>query len=66
MKKKIIGITVGTPLSPQIMKEKLKPVLSVNGVKPDNNGNVIVEAVTIEEVTALINDALGVIENGTY
>ena len=37
---KIIGITAGTPLSPQMLKEKLKPVTSVNGVKPDANGNV--------------------------
>lgn len=66
MKRKIIGVTVGTTISPQMMKDKLKPVLSINGTKPDNGGNVIVNAVSTEEVKALINDALGVIENGTY
>ena len=37
---KIIGVTVGTTISPDKIKEKLKPVLSVNGVKPDEDGNV--------------------------
>jgi hypothetical protein len=37
---KIIGVTVGTPTSPKAMADKLKPVTSVNGVKPDDNGNV--------------------------
>ena len=39
---KIVGITVGTPLSPDKLKEKIRPVTSVNGVKPDENGNVMV------------------------
>lgn len=37
---KIIGVTVGTNISPAKLKEELKPVLSVNGVKPDAKGNV--------------------------
>lgn len=37
---KIVGVTVGTNISPQALKEKLKPVLSVNDVKPDADGNV--------------------------
>lgn len=37
---KIIGVTVGTPLSPKSIKDKLKPVTSVNGVEPDDSGNV--------------------------
>lgn len=37
---KILGVTVGTPLSPHTIKEKLKPVTSVNGVKPGADGNV--------------------------
>ena len=37
---KIIGITVGTPLSPKRIKEELKPVTSVNGNLPDESGNV--------------------------
>ena len=44
MNRKIIGVTVGTPLNPQKTKEKLNPVASVNGVMPDENGNVQIEA----------------------
>ena len=38
--RKIIGVTVGTPTSPQRMENELNPVKTVNGVKPDKNGNV--------------------------
>lgn len=38
--KKIVGVTVGTALSPDKIKEMIKPVLSVNGVKADESGNV--------------------------
>lgn len=48
MSKKIIGATVGTPISPKTIKDKLKPVQTVNGVKPDENGNVNVEVETIQ------------------
>lgn len=41
---KIIGVTVGTPLSPSRLADKIKPVTSVNGVKPDENGNVEITA----------------------
>ena len=37
---KIIGVTVGTPTSPSKMAEELKPVKTVNGVSPDENGSV--------------------------
>lgn len=37
---KIIGVTVGTNISPAKVKEEIKPVISVNGVKPDADGNV--------------------------
>lgn len=37
---KIIGATVGTTTSPAKMKEELKPVTSINGIKADENGNV--------------------------
>ena len=47
---KIIGVTVGTPISPQTLKEKLNPVLSVNGVKPDKNGNAEV-TMNFEDLT---------------
>ncbi len=42
MRKKIVGATVGTTLSPEKMAEKLKPVKTVNGVSPDKNGNVAI------------------------
>lgn len=41
---KIIGNTVGTPLGIQQIKEKINPVISVNGVKADENGNVVVSS----------------------
>lgn len=37
---KIVGVTVGTNISPQSIRKKLKPVLSVNGVEPDAEGDV--------------------------
>lgn len=40
MNRKIIGVTVGTTMNPQTLKEKLNPVTSINGMKPDENGNV--------------------------
>ena len=40
---KIIGVTVGTPLSAAKIEEELNPVKTVNGVKPDKTGNVRVE-----------------------
>ena len=43
MSRRIIGVTVGTPISPKAIERKLKPVKTVNGVEPDENGNVAVE-----------------------
>lgn len=40
MSKKIIGVTVGTPISPNRIAAKIKPVKTVNGTAPDENGNV--------------------------
>ena len=40
MSKKIVGVTVGTPISPKALENKLKPVKTVNGVAPDEYGNV--------------------------
>lgn len=37
---KIIGVTVGTPLSTAKIREKINPVTSVNGIEPDEAGNV--------------------------
>ena len=41
---RIIGVTVGTPTSPSRMEEAIKPIKTVNGIAPDANGNVNVEA----------------------
>lgn len=43
---KIIGVTVGTPTSPARMEREIKPVKTVNGITPDENGNVEVPAGT--------------------
>ena len=40
MKRKIIGVTVGTPISPSAIDREIKPIKTVNGQKPDANGNV--------------------------
>lgn len=45
---KIIGVTVGTPTSPERMARDLKPVKKVNNVEPDENGNVDVVAETVK------------------
>lgn len=48
---KVIGITVGTPISKEKIKEICGEVKTVNGVKPDDNGDVkitIPEQVTID------------------
>lgn len=43
MSRGIIGVTVGTPISPKAIERKIKPVKSVNGFTPDENGNVDVK-----------------------
>ena len=40
MNRKIIGVTVGTPISPRKIEDEIKPVKTVNGNAPDENGNV--------------------------
>lgn len=44
MSTKIIGATVGTPIKPSRIGKELKPVKTVNGVFPDKNGDVAVQA----------------------
>ena len=44
MKRKIIGVTVGTPISPSTIDKEIKPVKSINDVKPDEDGNVTIKA----------------------
>ena len=51
------------------LEHKPSGVQTVNGVAPDGEGNVVVEVpapVTDDHINELINNALGVIENGTY
>lgn len=43
MSRKIIGVTVGTTISPKTIKDKINAVTSINGVKPDEDGNVTIE-----------------------
>lgn len=40
MSRKIYGVTVGTTTSPKLIEKTLKPVKTVNGSEPDENGNV--------------------------
>ena len=40
MRKPIIGATVGTSISPQKVEDVINPVKTVNGISPDENGNV--------------------------
>lgn len=59
MSRKIIGVTVGTTLSPRGIKEKLNPVTSINGVKADENGNIEVNGVFTEADKAeIVEDVL--------
>lgn len=56
MSRKIIGVTVGTPISPARIEHKIKPVKTVNGNPPDENGNVDVEGsfeLTEEQIAML-------------
>lgn len=52
---KIIGMTVGTPLSVSKIKEIIKPVTSVNGVEADKDGNVKIntQGLSDEEIMKL-------------
>lgn len=40
---KIIGVTVGTPISPERLHDKLNFVKTINNMAPDENGNVEIE-----------------------
>ena len=54
IKKPIIGVTVGTTISLTKIKDKIKPVSTVNGQKPDQNGNVALDIkLTEEQLTSL-------------
>lgn len=66
MRRPIIGITVGTPISPATIEKRLNHVKTVNGIEPDENGNVTVsggggdiEFATDEEVTKSLEAIYG-------
>lgn len=56
MSRGIIGVTVGTPISPKAIERKIKPVKTVNGIEPDENGNVKIDAVDVDEIYSNLND----------
>ncbi len=64
MSKKIYGVTVGTPMSPATIEEKLKPVKTVNGVAPDENGNVNVEGGSGAATVTVFGIGPGLSESG--
>ena len=56
---KIIGVTVGTPISVDKIKEKINPITSVNGVEADDQGNVDVQvSVPENKIQTAVNTAL--------
>jgi len=65
---KIIGVTVGTPISPKKIGEKLKLVKTVNGNAPDENGNVEVDAngyvLTGEDIENIARSAANLLAEG--
>lgn len=64
---KIIGVTVGTPISPTKIKEKIKPVTSVNGVEADENGNVLLNfEADKQEIVAAVLAALPAAEEASF
>lgn len=62
MSRGIIGVTVGTPISPKAIERKIKPVKSVNGVTPDENGNVAVDTMDEQAVQHLVENTVRAID----
>lgn len=60
----IIGIPVGTPTSPKKMDDLLKPVKTVNGKKPDENGDV--EVVALPKVSETDNGKIMQVVDGEW
>ena len=73
MNRKIIGVTVGTPISPDVIRKKAN-VFVASKVAPedtsllwiDTDDNEASEFPSDEHINALIDAKLGVIENGYY
>lgn len=63
MSKKIIGVTVGTPISPSKIEQEIKPIKTVNGKLPDKNGNVEIE--TSNGINFTAGNALELTKDGT-
>lgn len=62
MSRKIIGVTVGTPISSSKIENDLKPVKTINGKAPDENGNVDTESIDVtayEQMLAEMREATG-------
>ena len=61
---KIYGVTVGTPINPARIERDIKPVKTVNGRFPDENGNVVVGGgggsyiLTDEDKAEIVQDVL--------
>lgn len=66
MSRKIVGVTVGTPLSPAKIEEKISVVKTVNGISPDENGNVVVEQISEERFTTLEEVVDGIVADLNY
>lgn len=62
MSKKIIGITVGTPTSASRIADEIKPVKTVNGIFPDENGDVEVRLGLSEEQNAMLESLVSLEE----
>ena len=56
MSRKIIGATVGTPLSPLKIQDAIRPVKTVNGFEPDESGNVDVAGGDGATFTPFVSD----------
>ena len=54
MSKKIVGVTVGTPLGIHTIKDKLKAITSVNGITADKDGNLKLDWLPVEYIEDLI------------
>lgn len=67
MSRKIIGVTVGTAINPQTLRERLNPVTSINGVTPDASGNVELPSYNGEiEIVPSANSDITLLTSQTY
>lgn len=65
MKKKIIGVTVGTPIKPSKVLEKTDAVRTVNGIAPDEHGNVEITGSGGNVDVTIDGETLVIAENST-